>query len=95
MIWISFGNIVLCNFLNVISMNTKLKYIALLAILPLVMIGLSPDFIGEADAQKSQGSPGKNTNGNFGSATDHIVCGGRLCSTPEGSEDPLNVSKPR
>ncbi len=31
-------------------MNQKIKYIGLIAILPLAMVALSPDFIGEADA---------------------------------------------
>ena len=40
-------------------MNQKTKYIGLLAILPLAMIALSPDLIGEADAQKSEGNTAK------------------------------------
>jgi len=31
-------------------MNQKMRYVGLLAILPLAMVALSPDFIGEADA---------------------------------------------
>jgi len=31
-------------------MNQRAKYIGLLAILPLVMVAIAPDFIGEADA---------------------------------------------
>ncbi len=31
-------------------MNTKLKFIGLLAILPLALVALTPDLIGEADA---------------------------------------------
>ena len=72
-------------------MNQKIKYIGLLAILSLAMVALSPDFIGEADAKKAEGSPGQQSPKSYGSATDDIVCGDRLCSTPEGSEDPVNV----
>jgi len=74
-------------------MNQKIKYIGLFAILPLAMIALSPDFIGEADAQKAEGSPGTQSPKSYGSATDDIVCGASLCSTPEGSEDPVNVGR--
>ncbi len=74
-------------------MNQKTKYIGLLAILPLAMIALSPDLIGEADAQKSEGNTAKQSPKSYGSATDDIVCGASLCSTPEGSEDPVNVGK--
>ena len=38
-------------------MNQKIKFIGLLAILPLAMVALSPDFIGEADAMKSITGP--------------------------------------
>jgi len=69
------------------------KYIGLLAILPLAIVALSPDLIGEADATKAEGSPGSQSPKSYGSATDDIVCGGSLCSTPEGSEDPVNVGR--
>ncbi len=69
------------------------KYIGLLAILPLAIVALSPDLIGEADATKAEGSPGQQSPKSYGSATDDIVCGGVLCSTPEGSEDPVNVGR--
>jgi hypothetical protein len=67
-------------------MNKIIKYIGILAILPLVLIALTPDLIGQADAER--GPPPKS----YGSATDDIVCGDRLCSTPEGEPDPINVS---
>jgi len=35
-------------------MNTKLKFIGLLAILPLALVALTPDLIGEADAAPFQ-----------------------------------------
>jgi len=69
-------------------MNQKIKYIGLLAILPLVMVALSPDLIGEADAQKSEGSEGTQSPKSYGSATNDVVCGASLCSTPTGSPDP-------
>lgn len=63
-----------------------MKYIGLLAILPLVMVALSPDLISEADAQKAKGSEGTQSPKSYGSATDKIVCGDKLCSTEEDSE---------
>jgi len=74
-------------------MNQITKYIGLLAILPLAMVALSPDFVGEADAQKAEGSPGQVSPKSYGSATADIVCGDKLCSTPEGSEDPENIGR--
>ena len=43
-------------------MNTKLRYIGFLAILPLLTVALSTDYISEANALKSQGdtTPGRN-----------------------------------
>jgi len=35
-------------------MNQTLKFIGLLAILPLALVALTPDLIGEADAYESQ-----------------------------------------
>jgi hypothetical protein len=67
-------------------MNQKIKYIGILALLPLVLVALTPDLIGQADADR--GPPPKS----YGSATDDIVCGDRLCSTTEGTPDPINVS---
>ncbi len=74
-------------------MNQKLKNLGLIAILPLVMVALSADLIDKADAQKSEGSPGQISPKSYGSATDDIVCGASLCSTPEGSPDPVNKGK--
>ncbi len=74
-------------------MNQKMKYIGLLAILPLAMVALSPDFVGEADAQKAEGSPGQVSPKSYGSATNDIVCGASLCSTSEGSQDPVNEGR--
>ncbi len=65
----------------------------MLAILPLAMVALAVDYIDEAAAQPAEGSPGAQSPKSYGSATDDIVCGGVLCSTPEGSEDPINVGR--
>ncbi|MCH7648452.1 MAG: hypothetical protein IIA83_07595 [Thaumarchaeota archaeon] len=63
-------------------MNTKLRYIGLLAILPLLTFALPTDYISEANALKSLGdaTPGRIGVNSFGSATSNIVCGDRLCS---------------
>jgi len=65
----------------------------MLAMLPLLMVVLAVDYIDEAAAQKGEGSPGTISPKSYGSATDDIVCGASLCSTPEGSPDPINVGK--
>jgi len=69
------------------------KYIGLLAILPLVMVALAPELVDDAFAQKSEGNPGQTSPKSYGSATEDIVCGASLCSTPEGSPDPVNVGR--
>ncbi len=74
-------------------MNQITKYIGLLAILPLALVVLSPDLIGEADAQKAEGSTWSQSPKSYGSSNDDTVCGASLCSTPEGSEDPVNVGR--
>ncbi len=67
------------------------KYIGLLAIFSLGMVALAPELIGDVYGQEAEGSPGQQSPKSYGSATDDIVCGASLCSTPEGSEDPVNV----
>jgi len=74
-------------------MNQKMKYIGLFAILPLVMVALAPELVDDAFAQKAEGSPGQTSPKSYGSATSDIVCGASLCSTPEGSQDPVNQGK--
>ena len=74
-------------------MNQKTKNIGMLAILPLVMVALAVDYIDEAAAQPVEGNPTQISPKSYGSATDDIVCGGTLCSTPVGSADPINVGK--
>ncbi len=74
-------------------MNQKMKYIGLFAILPLAMVALAPELVNDAFAQKAEGSPGQTSPKSYGSATNDIVCGASLCSTPEGSADPVNQGK--
>ena len=71
------------------------KYIGLVAILSVAWsITISADSIDEAAAQPAEGKPGGLSGPqSYGSATDDIVCGASLCSTPEGSEDPVNVGR--
>ena len=62
-------------------MNKNLKFLGLLAILPLLTVALTTDYISEADAAtKSSGTGAKK----YGSATAGIVCGDRLCSETGG-----------
>ncbi len=74
-------------------MKQIVKFAAIFAILPLVAIAMVPDYIGQADAQKAEGSAGTVSPKSYGSATDEIVCGASLCSTPEGSPDPVNIGQ--
>ncbi len=69
------------------------KYIGLLAIFSLAMVALAPELVYDAYAEKAEGSPGSQSPKSYGSATDDIVCGASLCSTPEGSPDPINVGR--
>ena len=66
-------------------MNNRLKYFVLLAIIPLLTIGLTIHSVTEIDAMKSVGSksPDRAGVGSYGSATKNIVCGDRLCSEYE------------
>ncbi len=74
-------------------MNQKMKYIGLFAILPLAMVALAPELVNDAFAQKAEGNTGTQSPKSYGSATDDIVCGASLCSTPEGSPDPVNIGR--
>ncbi len=74
-------------------MNQKMKYIGLLAILPLAMVALAPELVNDAFAQKAEGSPSQISPKSYGSATNDIVCGASLCSTSEGSPDPVNQGR--
>ena len=61
-------------------MNKSLRYIALLAILPLFTAGLGTDYFSDAEALKSQGVG----TSKYGSQTD--VCGLQLCSEIPGGK---------
>ena len=71
----------------------KTKYIGLLAILPLAMIALMPDYVSEADAQKAQGSAGTQSPKSYGSSTDDIVCGDTLCASENDDSQPGNIGR--
>ncbi|QMU53553.1 MAG: hypothetical protein GKS07_00670 [Nitrosopumilus sp.] len=62
-------------------MNKSLRYIALLAILPLFTAGLTTDYFSDAEALKSQGT----TSSKYGSSTN--ICGLSLCSEIPGGKD--------
>ncbi len=61
-------------------MNKSLRYIAILAILPLFTAGLTTDYFTDAEALKSQGTGVSK----YGSSTD--VCGLQLCSEIPGGK---------
>ncbi len=63
--------------------------VAIMAIFALATISGN---IGEADAAKTEGSPGTQSVKSYGSATADIVCGDKLCASGENS-DPANQSK--
>ena len=60
-------------------MNMKLRYLTILAILPLLSVALTSTF-DSAEALKGEGVP----TSNYGKATKNIVCGDRLCSEIPG-----------
>jgi len=63
--------------------------VAIMAIFALATVSGN---IGEADAAKAEGSPANQSPKSYGSATDDIVCGDRLCASGE-NPDPANQSK--
>jgi len=69
-------------------MDKKLRYLGLLAILPLFTFAITTNYIIDADAIKSKGVGTKQ----FGSATKRIVCGDRLCSEPISQPEPVPVT---
>jgi len=75
-------------------MKQTTKYIGTLAIMAIFALATVSGNIGEVDAQKADTSDRLSPK-SYGSATADIVCGASLCSTPEGSADPVNVSKPQ
>ena len=62
-------------------MNKSLKYIAILAVLPLFTAGLSTNYMPDADALKGKGV----STSKYGSATN--VCGLQLCSEIPGGKE--------
>ena len=62
-------------------MNKSLRYIALLAILPLFTAGMATDYFSDAEALKSKGTG----TSQYGSATG--ICGLQLCSDIPGGKD--------
>ncbi len=68
------------------------KYVGMVAIMAIFALATVSGNIGEADALKAEGTTQLSPK-SYGSATEDIVCGASLCSTPEGSPDPVNVGK--
>jgi len=70
-------------------MNNNLKYIALLALLPLFAVGFGIDYFSFADALKSQGSdaPGRVSAKSYGLANQGIICGDVLCKDYPGGRE--------
>ncbi len=62
-------------------MNKSLRYIALLAILPLFTTGMTTDYFSDAEALKSQGTG----TSKYGSSTN--ICGVQLCSEIPGGKE--------
>ncbi len=74
-------------------MKQVTKYIGMVAILSIFALATVSGQIGVSSAEKAEGSTGTPSPKSYGSATDDIVCGAILCSTPEGSPDPVNVGR--
>ena len=79
-------------FSSILIMKQITKYIGLVAIVAIFAIATVSGSIGEADAKKAEGSAGSQSGKSYGSATDDIVCGDKLCSSGEGP-DPVNEGK--
>ncbi len=69
------------------------KYIGMLSLVAIFALATVSGSIGEADAEKAEGSPGQVSPKSYGSATSDIVCGDKLCSTAAGEADPVNEGK--
>ena len=72
-------------------MKQSLRYIGLLAILPLAIIALSPDLILDASAQKIEGNTGSISIKSPGSSTDDMICDDHPCGIVEESPEPRNI----
>ncbi len=68
------------------SMKQTTKYIGMLAIMAIFALATVSGSIGEADAKKAEGSSGQVPPNSYGSATDDIVCGDKLCSSGENPD---------
>jgi len=73
-------------------MKQVTKYIGMVAILSVFALATVSGNIGEADAAKAEGSTGTQSPKSYGSATDDIVCGDKLCASGE-DPDPVNEGK--
>ncbi|MFN3655381.1 MAG: hypothetical protein ACK4TO_08690 [Candidatus Nitrosotenuis sp.] len=75
-------------------MTDKSKIVALLLILPLFTVALTTNNFQEVDAVKSKGNdaPSRVGTKSYGSKTDHIICGDKLCSEISGGKQA--VEKP-
>ncbi len=70
-------------------MNKTLKYMGLLAVLPLLTVAIATNYAPEADALKGQGV----SSSAYGSKTKNIVCGDRLCSEYPGGREAFEASQ--
>ncbi len=73
-------------------MKQNIKYVGMVAIMAIFALATVSGNIGEADAIKAEGISQIPID-SYGSATADIVCGASLCSTAEGSQDPVNVGR--
>ncbi len=73
-------------------MKQNTKYVGMVAIMAIFALATVSGNIGEADAEKVDTSDRLSPK-SYGSATADIVCGASLCSTPEGSPDPVNQGR--
>jgi hypothetical protein len=78
-------------------MNKTLKYLGLLAVLPLFTTGLTTNYlIEEADAatkSAGQNAPGRVGSNSYGSANKSVVCGDRLCTEYPGGYEQFKKDK--
>jgi len=68
------------------------KYIGLVALVAMFSLATVSGSIGEVDAKKAEGSSGSQSPKSYGSATNDIVCGDKLCESGE-NPDPVNKGK--
>jgi len=70
-------------------MNKTLKYVGLFAILPLLTVAITTNYVIDAEAIKSKGT----SSSQYGSATKLQVCGGVLCSEYPGGYEQFQMDK--